>query len=148
MAVERSFLVKLIADPRQLIAGFQQVRGAAGEAFGDSKNKLQEIVPVFGKVQAASAVAFAGITAAAGLSIAKAVEAQAEQERLRQILLTTGAATDEQVDSLLAQADALQKVGVASAGNITVAQAQLATFDLQFETIAEVDASNRRLRHR
>jgi hypothetical protein len=138
MAVERSFLVKLIADPRQLIAGFQQVRGAAGEAFGDSKNKLQEIVPVFGKVQAASAVAFAGITAAAGLSIAKAVEAQAEQERLRQILLTTGAATDEQVDSLLAQADALQKVGVASAGNITVAQAQLATFDLQFETIEKL----------
>jgi hypothetical protein len=138
MAVERSFLVKLIADPRQLIAGFQQVRGAAGEAFGDSKNKLQEIVPVFGKVQAASAVAFAGITAAAGLSIKAAVEAQAEQERLRQILLTTGAATDDQVDSLIAQADALEKVGVASAGNIITAQAQLATFDLQFATIEKL----------
>jgi hypothetical protein len=138
MAVERSFLVKLIADPRQLIAGFQQVRGAAGEAFGESQTKLQELVPVFGKVQAASAIAFAGITAAAGLSISAAVQAQAEQERLRQILLTTGAATDEQVDALLAQADALQQVGVASAGNITVAQAQLATFDLQFETIEKL----------
>jgi hypothetical protein len=138
MAVERSFLVKLIADPRQLIAGFQQVRGAAGEAFGESKSKLQEIVPVFGKVQAASAVAFAGITAAAGLSIKAAVEAQAEQERLRQILLTTGAATEDQVTSLIAQADALQKVGVASAGNIITAQAQLATFDLQFETIQKL----------
>ena len=138
MAVERSFLVKLIADPRQLIAGFQQVRGAAGEAFGESGAKLQELVPVFGKVQAASAIAFAGITAAAGLSISAAVQAQAEQERLRQILLTTGAATDEQVDALLAQADALQQVGVASAGNITVAQAQLATFDLQFETIEKL----------
>lgn len=138
MAVERSFLVKLIADPRQLIAGFQQVRGAAGEAFGESGAKLQELVPVFGKVQAASAIAFAGITAAAGLSISAAVQAQAEQERLRQILITTGAATDEQVDALLAQADALQQVGVASAGNITVAQAQLATFDLQFETIEKL----------
>lgn len=135
MAVERSFVVKLLADPRQLIQGFNDVRGKANEAFGESNAKLQELVPTFQKVTAASAVAFAGLTAAAGLSISKAIEAQAEQDRLRQILLTTGAATEEQVQALLDQADALQQVGVASAGNINVLQAQLATFDLQFETI-------------
>lgn len=85
-----------------------------------------------------AAAALAGLAAAAGLSIAKSIESQAEQNRLRQILLTTGAATEEQVTALIAQAEALELVGVASAGSIITAQSQLATFDLQFETIQKL----------
>ena len=87
------------------------------------------------KATVPAAAALAGLAAAAGFSVKAAIESQAEQSRLRQILLTTGAATDEQVTALIAQADALEKVGVASAGSIITAQSQLATFDLQFETI-------------
>jgi hypothetical protein len=135
MAVERSFIVKLLADPKDLIKGFSAVKAQAEDVFGGANAKIQSLVPSFQKVAAASAVAFAGLSAAAGLSISKAIEAQAEQERLRQILLTTGGASEEQVQALLAQADALEQVGVASAGAIITAQSQLATFDLQFETI-------------
>jgi hypothetical protein len=135
MAVTRDFIVKLIADPKDLLKGFNDIRAKAGESFGAANTKLQELVPSFQKIQAASAVAFAGLTAAAGVAIKAAVDAQAEQNRLRQILLTTGGATEQQVKALIDQANALEKVGVASAGNIITAQSQLATFDLQFETI-------------
>lgn len=135
MAVERSFIVKLLADPKDLIKGFSAVKAQAEDVFGGANAKIQSLVPSFQKVAAASAVAFAGLTAAAGLSISKAIEAQAEQDRLRQILLTTGGASEQQVQSLIKQADALEQVGVASAGAIITAQSQLATFDLQFETI-------------
>jgi hypothetical protein len=68
-------------------------------------------------------------------SIMAAITAQAEQSRLNQILMTTGAATAEQIKALNAQAEALEAVGVVSAGNVKVTQSQLATFDLQATTI-------------
>lgn len=135
MAVERAFIVKLLADNKQLLQGFNEVRVAAGNAFGGANVEAQKLVPAFGKITAAAGVAFAGLTAAAGVAIKAAVDAQAEQNRLREILLTTGGASEQQVESLIAQAEALEKVGVASAGSIITAQSQLATFDLQFETI-------------
>ncbi len=68
-------------------------------------------------------------------SIKGAIELEAAQNRLRKILLTTGGATNTQVNLLLKQADALEKVGVVSKENIIVAQAQLSTFDLNADTI-------------
>ena len=68
-------------------------------------------------------------------SVKAAAQAEAEQNRLRQILLATGLASEEQIKSLNAQAKALENLGVVSAGNITITQSQLATFDLQAETI-------------
>jgi hypothetical protein len=76
--------------------------------------------------------------AAFGVMIKGAVEAEAQQHRLRQILLTTGGASDAQVDALLRQASALDKVGVASKDSIIVTQSQLATFDLQAATIEKL----------
>jgi hypothetical protein len=73
-----------------------------------------------------------------GVMIKGAIEAEAQQHRLRQILLTTGGATNAQVDSLLRQAAALEKVGVASKDSIIVTQSQLATFDLQAATIEKL----------
>ena len=68
-------------------------------------------------------------------SIKGAMELEAAQNRLRKILLTTGGATNTQVNLLLKQADALEKVGVVSKENIIVAQSQLSTFDLNADTI-------------
>lgn len=71
-------------------------------------------------------------------SIQAAIRAQAEQNRLTSILLTTKGATLEQIAVLDQQATALERVGVVSAGNIKTAQAQLATFDLQASTIQKL----------
>jgi hypothetical protein len=79
-----------------------------------------------------------GVVAALGMMVKGAVEADAMQHRLRQILLTTGGATNEQVDALLAHANALEKVGIASKEHIVAAQSQLATFDLQAGTIQKL----------
>ena len=85
-----------------------------------------------------AALALGALAVAAGKTVSKAIESQVEQDRLRQILITTNQATNDQVNALLDQANALQSVGVASAGSIIAAQAQLATFDLQFETIKKL----------
>lgn len=58
--------------------------------------------------------------------------------RLSHILQTATWATDEQVNSLIKQAEALELVWVASKESIVNAQAQLATFDLKTETIEKL----------
>jgi hypothetical protein len=89
------------------------------------------------------AKAFGVATLAAGALAVKigkdgiqaAIKAQAEQNRLEQILLNTNGASKEQVAVLVEQAKALEQLGVVSAGNVSVVQSQLATFDLQASTI-------------
>lgn len=76
-------------------------------------------------------VALAGI-------VRGAIDAEAAQARLRKLLLTTGGATNSQIDLLIKQADALEKVGVASKESIIITQSQLATFDLSGKTIAKL----------
>jgi hypothetical protein len=71
-------------------------------------------------------------------SIKGVLELEAAQNRLRKILITTGGATNGQVDLLLKQANALEKVGVVTKENIIVAQSQLATFDLTANTIEQL----------
>jgi vacuolar-type H+-ATPase subunit H len=75
---------------------------------------------------------------ALALMVKGAIEAEAVQNRLRQILITTGGATEHQVKLLLDQAAALEKVGVVSKENVIATQSQLATFDLQAGTIAKL----------
>ena len=120
------------------IKDFQTLQGAGNKATYGLRTfdkGMTNTLKAVGKLATGVAVAAGAI----GYSLVKsAIQAQAEQSRLRQILLTTGAATEQQVKSLIAQAEALEKVGVASAGNIITAQSQLATFDLQFETIKKL----------
>jgi hypothetical protein len=120
------------------IKDFQTLQGAGNKATYGLRTfdkGMTNTLKAVGKLAAGVAVAAGAI----GYSLVKsAIQAQAEQNRLRQILLTTGAATEKQVKSLIAQAEALEKVGVASAGNIITAQSQLATFDLQYETIQKL----------
>jgi hypothetical protein len=81
------------------------------------------------------------VTGALGFMVKAGIEAEAQQHRLRQILTTTGGASHSQVDALLSQASALEKVGVASKDSIIQTQSQLATFDLQAQTIEALTPS-------
>jgi hypothetical protein len=62
-------------------------------------------------------------------------ESEAQQFRLARLLEVTNDASEAQIDVLTRQADALEQLGVVSAGSITQVQSQLATFDLQILTI-------------
>ena len=73
MAGERSFVVKLFADPRQLIKGFEEVRIQAGKQFGDAKKSIADLSDVFERVTIASAAAFAGLAAFAGKAVQAAM---------------------------------------------------------------------------
>jgi hypothetical protein len=68
-------------------------------------------------------------------SVRASLQAQAEQDRLNQLLTVGVGATASQVAALNDQAEALEKLGVVTAGNITQTQSQLATFNLQTSTI-------------
>jgi len=109
------------------------------KANSEAESGLAKLGEGFKKVGKAVAVgvaaAAAGILSFAKASIDAAIEAEAAQTRLTTILTNTGNAADGQVAALNRQAEALQRVGVASAGNITTLQAQLATFDLSADTI-------------
>jgi hypothetical protein len=102
--------------------------GAVGKIFDNVGQSLTKnlTVPIL------------AVGGALGFMIKEAIEAEAVTSRLRQILLTTGGATNAQVDALLKQAAALEKVGVASRESIVTTQAQLATFDLQANTISSL----------
>jgi hypothetical protein len=134
---DRSRILKLniLAETKDLVKGLdkanQEVSGA-GEKIGAAFKKVA--------VVAAAAAAAVGVFAIklGKDSIKAAIEAESQQNRLRQILLATGAATEAQIKALDRQANALEKVGVVSAGNIKVAQSQLATFDLQATTIQKL----------
>jgi hypothetical protein len=134
-------LVQLVADVTQLKAGLVQAQNSlknlddtvqqSGKAMTGFMDKIKQVGGAMG-------VAFGGAAVLTFLrsSVTEANAASAAQERLRQLLITTGGATNEYVDYLLEQASALEKVGVVSKANIVTAQSQLATFDLAGETIA------------
>jgi hypothetical protein len=134
-------LVQLVADVTQLKAGLVQAQNSlknlddtvqqSGKAMTGFMDKIKQVGGAMG-------VAFGGAAVLNFLrsSVTEANAASAAQERLRQLLITTGGATNEYVDYLLEQASALEKVGVVSKANIVTAQSQLATFDLAGETIA------------
>lgn len=89
MAVERSFLVKLLADTSQMTKAFQSVGEDAEKNLGGS----------FNKIAIASAAAFAGLTAFAGKAAIEAANDAAEQEKLATSLRNVVGATDEAIAS-------------------------------------------------
>ena len=139
MAGSRTFVVRVLADSKEAVAGLKKL-GLETNKLGTDMDKglgsvLKGLMPSFKTIALVGTAAFGALTAFTIKSVLAAKDAQAEQNRLRQILLTTGGATEQQVKALNDQAKALQNLGVVSAGNISVVQAQLATFDLQAETI-------------
>jgi hypothetical protein len=112
-------------------AGIQKVQ----TSLDNFKGSVEKMEPTFKKMAITGAAGFAAITGAVGLSVKAAAEAETQQARLAQIMRTTNDASDEQIQVLLDQADALERVGVVSGDAINAAQGTLATFDLQAESI-------------
>jgi tetratricopeptide (TPR) repeat protein len=99
----------------KLTKGVKRLAGSLGIAFGTAQ------VIAFGKA-----------------SVKAAMDAQAQQERLSNLLKVTVGATQQQVQVLYDQAAALQNVGVVNKENIIQTQSQLATFNLQIDTIKQL----------
>lgn len=97
MAVERNFLVKLLADPKQIISAFNKVQAEGNATFGSDGlgGKLGALLPSFKTISIAGTAAFGAITAAAGFAIKAAAEDQASQERLAKALENTFGASQQ-----------------------------------------------------
>ena len=133
-------LIQLQADVSQLKTGLAQAENAIKGVDKSVQTASTGMTNFMGKIKQVGAslgVAFAGtqILQFGRDVIQQAQEAEAQQQRLYQLMKVGTGATDEQIASLNAQAEALQKVGVVTAGNITQTQSQLATFNLQTDTI-------------
>jgi|694.fasta_scaffold03725_8 hypothetical protein len=133
-------LIQLQADVSQLKVGLAQAESAIKGVDRSVETASTGMTNFIGKVKqigASLGIAFAGtqVLQFGRDVIAQAMEAEAQQQRLYQLMKVGTGATDEQVAALNAQAEALEKVGVVTGGNITQTQSQLATFNLQAETI-------------
>jgi hypothetical protein len=106
--------------------GFKQAETATEKLTKSVKNLAGNLGLAFGT---------AAVVAYGKASVKAALESQAEQERLTNILKVTTGATQAQIDVLNEQANALERIGVVTGGNIKMTQSQLATFDLQISTI-------------
>lgn len=98
---------------------------------------FEKQVKAFGKTFAA-AFSVTALTRFGKASVKMALQSQAEQERLANLLKVTTGASQLQIGVLNDQAIALEKIGVVTAGSITQTQSQLATFDLQISTIEKL----------
>lgn len=102
------------------------------------EKKTKSMEPAFKKMAAAGTVAFGALTAAVGLSVKAFQEQEVLEAKLETLLKNATNATDEQVNSLKEQASALQSIGVVGDEVIIALQAQLATFELNTDTIKKM----------
>jgi len=133
-------LIKLQADVSELKKGLSQAENAikgVDKSVQTASSGMTNFVSKIKQVGASLGIAFAGtqVLQFGRDVIQQAQEAEAQQQRLYQLMKVGTGATDEQIASLNAQAEALEKVGVVTGGNITQTQSQLATFNLQTDTI-------------
>ena len=91
MAVTRDFLVKLFADPKQIISAFNKVQAEANQTFGKQGlgGKLSSLLPSFKTVAIAGTAAFGAVTTAAGFAIKAAADDAESQARLATALKNT-----------------------------------------------------------
>ena len=133
-------LVEIQADVASLKKGLSDAQNALkgiDNSVNETGTSMTKFMDRIKQVGATLGVAFAGtqIISFFRESIAAANEASNAQERLATLLRNTNGGTEEQIQALYAQAEALEEVGVVSKDNIIVAQSQLATFDLTAKTI-------------
>jgi hypothetical protein len=111
---------------------------------GKALKKAKQDVGVFDKQvkklggTLAAAFSVRALTSFGKASVKMALQSQAEQERLANLLKVTTGARQQSIAVLNDQAIALEKIGVVTAGSITQTQSQLATFDLQLSTIEKL----------
>lgn len=112
-----------------------KARDEFSKTLDSVEGKLRTMQPTFAKMAAAGTIAFGGIALAARDAVKAYQESETATVRLSQILKTSRGASDEQVKSLLDQAEALERVGVVSADVVKIGQGTFATFDLEAESI-------------
>jgi hypothetical protein len=107
------------------------------KAFKDAETSTEKLTKNVKRLAGAIGLSFgtAQVLAFGKAAVKASLEAQAQQERLANLVKVTVGATDSQIQSLNEQAEALQRVGVVNKENITQTQSQLATFNLQIDTI-------------
>ena len=139
MAVERSFLVKLLADPKELFKAFQQIQDKAKDSLGEADKEALKLSASFNKIALASTAAFAGTAALITKATKAAIEDEAEQAKLAKTLSTVAGATRETVAQTEAFIAAQMKsttftdsemrpaldILVRSSGNLVEAQKQM-----------------------
>lgn len=115
-----------------------RAKDEASKAISKISWSAQGLWSVLQTVWKISTVAFAWLTAVI-YKWKQAIEEDAQATfRLTKLLKTASKATDEQVASLVAQAEALEKSTVAWYDMIATTQSQLATFNLQAESIQKL----------
>jgi len=107
------------------------------KGFKQAETATQKLTKSARNLAGALGVAFSARAVAnfAKVSIKASLENSAQQDRLAKLLQVTNGATQAQIALLTDQANALERVGVVTAGSITQVQSQLATFDLSISTI-------------
>jgi phage-related protein len=107
-------------------------------AKDQATNELKGLQGALERAEGASqafALGLAGIVAVSGLCIKEYADSETAVTKLSHIMKTATNASDEQIKSLLDQADALQAVGVVADDTIISLQGQLATFNFTTDTI-------------
>jgi hypothetical protein len=107
------------------------------KAFKEAETATQKLTKSAKNLAGALGIAFGtrAITNFARMSLKAFQESEAQQQRLTRLLEVTNDASAAQIAVLTRQANALEQLGVVSAGSITQVQSQLATFDLSILTI-------------
>jgi hypothetical protein len=107
------------------------------KAFKQAETSTEKLTKNIKKLAGAVGLAFSAtaIVNFGKLAVKASLDQQAEQHRLNQLLKVGVGASTQEVAILNDQAAALEKIGVVTGGNITQTQSQLATFNLQVDTI-------------
>jgi len=132
---ERDLTIRLFAN----VDDFKRNMKSAEKDTDDFGSKVFDSLGKVGLAVAAAGAAVGSFAIKLGVdSVKAAIEANKQQERLAALLRNTGAATENQIQLLNAQAQSLSQVGVATKENVLITQSQLATFDLMGGTIAKL----------
>ena len=107
------------------------------KAFGQAETATDKLIKTTKRLAGALGLAFGtqALVNFGKLAVKASMDQQAEQNRLNQLLMVGVGATTQEIALLNKQAEALEKIGVVTGGNITQTQSQLATFNLQVSTI-------------
>ena len=110
------------------------------KAFKQAETSTEKLTKNVKKLAGTVGLAFgtAQVIAFGKASVKAALEAQAQQQRLANLVKVTVNARDSEIQALYDQAEALQSIGVVNKENILQTQSQLATFNLQIDTIKQL----------
>jgi phage-related tail protein len=135
--MEPNVLIKLNAldNTKEAFASLKKNLDQVESNIAPIKNDLDALRPTFARVTAAGTVAFGAISAFSLKAVQGAGEAEVAQRRLAHVIQTSTGASNEQVQALFRQAEAMEKVGVVSADAINIMQEEAASFDLSAEAI-------------